>query len=81
MLVMAAALEALGDSYGIYGFSAYSKDNVELFIAKEPDDAFSNTTLKSIAAMTPRSTHVGPPYVTQPETNEYRERHEGAHGY
>jgi hypothetical protein len=25
----------LGDSYGIYGFSGYSKDNVELFVAKE----------------------------------------------
>ena len=61
MVVMAAALEALGDSYGIYGFSGYSKDNVELFIAKEPDDAFSHTTLKSIAAMAPKgSTRMGP---------------------
>ena len=61
MVVMAAALEALGDSYGIYGFSGYSKDNVELFIAKEPDDAFSHTTLKNIAAMAPKgSTRMGP---------------------
>lgn len=61
MVVMAAALEALGDSYGIYGFSGYSKDNVELFIAKEPDDAFSQNTLKSIAAMVPKgSTRMGP---------------------
>lgn len=61
MVVMAAALEALGDSYGIYGFSGYSKDNVELFIAKEPDDAFSQTTLASIAAMSPKgSTRMGP---------------------
>ncbi len=61
MVVMAAALEALGDTYGIYGFSGYSKDNVELFIAKEPDDAFSHTTLKSIAAMAPKgSTRMGP---------------------
>lgn len=61
MVVMAAALEALGDSYGIYGFSGYSKDNVEIFIAKEPDDAFSQTTLRSIAAMSPKgSTRMGP---------------------
>ena len=61
MVVMAAALEALGDSYGIYGFSGYSKDNVELYIAKEPDDGFSQATLKSIAAMTPKgSTRMGP---------------------
>lgn len=61
MVVMAAALEALGDSYGIYGFSGYSKDNVELFVAKEPDDAFSQATLKNIAAMSPKgSTRMGP---------------------
>ena len=61
MVVMAAALEALGDSYGIYGFSGYSKDNVELFIAKEPDDGFSQATLRSIAAMAPKgSTRMGP---------------------
>ena len=61
MVVMAAALEALGDSYGIYGFSGYSKDNVELFIAKEPDDAFSNATLENIASMSPKgSTRMGP---------------------
>jgi nitric oxide reductase NorD protein len=61
MVVMAAALEALGDSYGIYGFSGYSKDNVELFVAKEPDDAFSQSTLKNIAAMSPKgSTRMGP---------------------
>ena len=61
MVVMAAALEALGDSYGIYGFSGYSKDNVELYVAKEPDDGFSQATLRSIAAMAPKgSTRMGP---------------------
>ncbi len=61
MVVMAAALEALGDSYGIYGFSGYSKDNVELYVAKEPDDGFSKATLQSIAAMAPKgSTRMGP---------------------
>ena len=61
MVVMAAALEALGDSYGIYGFSGYSKDNVELYIAKEPDDGFSQATLRRIAAMAPKgSTRMGP---------------------
>ncbi len=61
MVVMASALEALGDSYGIYGFSGYGKDNVEIFVAKEPDQAFSQHTMHAIAAMNPkRSTRMGP---------------------
>jgi len=61
MVVMASALDALGDAYGIYGFSGYGKDCVELFVAKEPDHSFSQSTLKSIAAMQPkRSTRMGP---------------------
>ena len=61
MVVMAAALDALGDSYGIYGFSGYGKNNVEVFVAKEPDQSFSRRTLNSIAAMQPkRSTRMGP---------------------
>jgi nitric oxide reductase NorD protein len=40
MLVMSAALERLGDSYGVYGFSGYGRDCVEFFVAKEPDEPF-----------------------------------------
>ncbi len=61
MVVMASALDALGDSYGIYGFSGYGKDCVEVFVAKEPNQGFSQTTLSAIAAMQPkRSTRMGP---------------------
>ena len=61
MVVMASALEALGDSYGIYGFSGYGKDCVEVYVAKEPNQGFSQGTLQSIAAMQPkRSTRMGP---------------------
>jgi hypothetical protein len=61
MVVMAAALDSLGDSYGIYGFSGYSKDNVEVFVAKEPEDKFSNQTLQNIASLKPKgSTRMGP---------------------
>ncbi len=61
MVVMASALEALGDSYGIYGFSGYGKDCVEVYVAKEPNDGFSTRTLEAIAAMKPkRSTRMGP---------------------
>jgi hypothetical protein len=61
MAVMATALEHLGDSYGIYGFSGYGRDCVEFFVAKEPDQAFTPATLSAIAGMTPkRSTRMGP---------------------
>tara|TARA_X000000950_G_scaffold78545_1_gene98802 strand:- start:2473 stop:4491 length:2019 start_codon:yes stop_codon:yes gene_type:complete len=61
MVVMAAALDALGDQYGIYGFSGYSKDCVDIYLAKEIADAFSMEVLKKIAAMQPKgSTRMGP---------------------
>ncbi len=61
MVVMASALDALGDAYGIYGFSGYGKDCVEIFVAKEPEASFSQKTLQAIAAMKPkRSTRMGP---------------------
>jgi len=61
MLIMAGALEGLGDRYGVYGFSGYGRDCVEFYVAKEPDERFSTATLSAIAAMQPkRSTRMGP---------------------
>ena len=61
MLVMSTVLEQLGDSYGIYGFSGYGRDCVEFFVAKEPDQSFTQATLDAIAGMSPkRSTRMGP---------------------
>jgi hypothetical protein len=61
MLVMSAALEQLGDSYGVYGFSGYGRDCVEFFVAKEPAEPFRPGTLAAIAGMKPkRSTRMGP---------------------
>ncbi len=61
MLVMSAALERLGDSYGIYGFSGYGRDCVEFYVAKEPNEPFTQRTLDAIASMKPRrSTRMGP---------------------
>lgn len=61
MLVMASALDVLGDSFGIYGFSGYGHDCVEFFVAKEPDEALNLRALGAIAAMQPkRSTRMGP---------------------
>ena len=61
MLVMSAALERLGDSYGIYGFSGYGRECVEFYVAKEPGESFTQQTLAAIASMKPRrSTRMGP---------------------
>jgi nitric oxide reductase NorD protein len=61
MLVMSAALERLGDSYGVYGFSGYGHECVEFFVAKEPSEPFRPSTLTAIAGMKPkRSTRMGP---------------------
>ncbi len=61
MLVMAAALESLGDDHGIYGFSGYGRDCVEFYVAKELGEAYGAHTLRAIGAMQPkRSTRMGP---------------------
>ncbi|MYE51199.1 MAG: VWA domain-containing protein, partial [Gammaproteobacteria bacterium] len=59
--VLAAALERLGDSYGIYGFSGYGRDCVEFYVAKDLRQTLNARALAAIAAMQPkRSTRMGP---------------------
>lgn len=61
MVAMSAALESLGDEYGMFGFSGYGREAVEYFVAKEIGQPFTAQTLHSIAAMKPRrSTRMGP---------------------
>ena len=61
VLLMATALEGLGDRYGVYGFSGYGRDRVEFYVAKEFDQPFDGEVLDAIAAMQPkRSTRMGP---------------------
>ena len=60
-LLMATALEGLGDRYAVYGFSGYGRDCVEFAIAKEFDEPLDAGALRAIAAMNPkRSTRMGP---------------------
>ena len=61
VLLMATALEGLGDRYGVYGFSGYGHDCVEFYVAKEFDQPFDGDAQAAIAAMKPkRSTRMGP---------------------
>jgi nitric oxide reductase activation protein len=61
LVLMAEALEALGDAYAVYGFSGYGRDQVDFFIAKEFTEPYDERVQGRIAAMKPhRSTRMGP---------------------
>jgi nitric oxide reductase NorD protein len=60
-IVLSEALESIGDSYGLFGFSGYGKDNVEFFIIKDIDEPINDEVKKKIAGIQPvRSTRMGP---------------------
>ncbi|MBF6600508.1 MAG: VWA domain-containing protein [Dehalococcoidia bacterium] len=55
------ALETIGDSYGIYGFSGYGRDNVEFYVIKDLVEQFTDKVKKRIDKVSPiRSTRMGP---------------------
>jgi nitric oxide reductase NorD protein len=61
LALMVQALEALGDEYGIYGFSGESRENVEFYVAKELGDRLGLQVWNAIAAMDSRGyTRMGP---------------------
>ena len=60
-VLIVEALEAIGDSYGIFGFSGYGRDNVEFHVIKNLDEQMSETIHKRIDKIEPiRSTRMGP---------------------
>jgi nitric oxide reductase activation protein len=61
LVLMAEALEALGDAYAVYGFSGYGRDQVDFFVAKEFAEPYDARVQGRIAAIKPhRSTRMGP---------------------
>jgi nitric oxide reductase NorD protein len=61
LVLLIKALEAIGDRYGIYGFSGYGRDNVEYFVIKDLEETFSEHVRKRVDKVTPiRSTRMGP---------------------
>jgi nitric oxide reductase NorD protein len=55
------ALETIGDSYGIFGFSGYGRDNVEFYVIKDLGESFGDKVKKRIDKIAPvRSTRMGP---------------------
>jgi nitric oxide reductase NorD protein len=62
LVVMAEALESIGDEYAIYGFSGYGRDNVEFFVVKDVEERYSEAVKHRIDVLKPyRSTRMGPP--------------------
>ena len=47
------ALEAIGDTYGIYGFSGYGRENVEFYVIKDIHEAFNDKIKRRIDKITP----------------------------
>ena len=61
LILLLDALEALGDTYGIFGFSGYGRENVEYFIIKDLDEKFSPAIPKRIDRISPlHATRMGP---------------------
>ena len=55
------ALEAIGDTYGIYGFSGYGRENVEYYVIKDIDEPFHDRVKRRIDKITPmHATRMGP---------------------
>ena len=55
------ALQTIGDTYGIYGFSGYGRENVEFYLIKDIDEPFDEKIKRRIDKITPmHATRMGP---------------------
>jgi len=54
LLLLAEAIQSIGDSFAIYGFSGNSRHDVEFFIVKEFEEPFRASVSARIGAMAPR---------------------------
>ena len=62
LVILAEALEAVGDRYGIYGFSGMRRSKCEFYHIKHPEENYGETVQRRIAAITPKEyTRMGPP--------------------
>ncbi len=59
--LLTQALESIGDTYGIYGFSGYGRDNVEFYVIKDLSERFGERTKRRIDKISPlHATRMGP---------------------
>jgi nitric oxide reductase activation protein len=61
IVLMIDALEAIGDRYGVYGFSGHGRDNVEFYVIKDIGEDFNLEIAKRIGRIGPlHATRMGP---------------------
>lgn len=61
VVLLINAMETIGDLYGIYGFSGYGRENVEFYVIKDIDEAFSEKIKRRVDKITPlHATRMGP---------------------
>lgn len=61
VILMAEALEELGDSYSICGFSGYGRERIDYFMCKDFKDPYDERAKGKIGGIKPcRSTRMGP---------------------
>ncbi|MSQ32864.1 MAG: hypothetical protein EXR60_00310 [Dehalococcoidia bacterium] len=61
MVLLVRALETTGDTYGIYGFSGYGRENVEFFVIKDINEGFNDRVKRRIDKVVPmHATRMGP---------------------
>ncbi|MGI9323084.1 MAG: nitric oxide reductase activation protein NorD, partial [Pseudomonadales bacterium] len=61
VILMAEALETLGDNYSVCGFSGYGRDRVEYYLCKDFGQPFDHRSRARLGGIKPRrSTRMGP---------------------
>ena len=61
LVLLTRALETIGDTYAIYGFSGYGRENVEFYLIKDLDEELSDQVKSRIDSISPQhGTRMGP---------------------
>jgi nitric oxide reductase NorD protein len=61
IVLLIEALETIGDTYGVFGFSGYGRESVEFFIIKDLLESYGDRIKRRIEKIAPiRSTRMGP---------------------
>lgn len=61
IVLLINALETTGDTYGIYGFSGYGRENVEYYVIKDLEEGFGERVKRRIDKVSPlHATRMGP---------------------
>jgi hypothetical protein len=53
LVLLIQALEVIGDTYGVYGFSGHGRDNVEFYVIKDLDERFGDHIKRRLDTIVP----------------------------